>query len=277
MSVKVNFKVRKCSAKRLLVIDADIIAYQTVLLVSVEQRHGDEWSWHVSEKAFKAEVTDRLDELLTKLRAENLILCFGSSGNWRRQVLQTYKANRSQKKPLGYVACKEWMMEEWPSLSVPMLEADDLCGLICTGGLTDTLETLDVPHTLEKILVSEDKDLRGIPGLYFSPRKPDDGIIEVSRHAADLQHLIQTLSGDATDNYKGCPGIGAKKGLQLVLKNAPNPWPAMVAAYEKAGLGEEAALVQARVARILRCGEYDENTGELSLWVPAMIQLDECA
>ena len=42
----------------------------------------------------------------------------------------------------------------------------------------------------------------------------------------------------------------------------------MVAAYEKAGMTEEEALVQARVARILRNAEYTRKTGEVILWTP---------
>ena len=41
-----------------------------------------------------------------------------------------------------------------------------------------------------------------------------------------------------------------------------------VAMYESKGLKEEDALVQARVARILRTEEYDILTGEVKLWEP---------
>ena len=37
---------------------------------------------------------------------------------------------------------------------------------------------------------------------------------------------------------------------------------------EKQGLTEEDALLQARVARILRDGEYDYNKEEVVLWKP---------
>jgi len=42
----------------------------------------------------------------------------------------------------------------------------------------------------------------------------------------------------------------------------------VVAAYNKKGLSEEVALENARLARILRNGEYDTDTGEVKLWNP---------
>jgi DNA polymerase-1 len=43
-------------------------------------------------------------------------------------------------------------------------------------------------------------------------------------------------------------------------------WEAVKGAFKKAGFGEQEALCQARVARILRSGEYDKKTGNVKLW-----------
>ena len=42
----------------------------------------------------------------------------------------------------------------------------------------------------------------------------------------------------------------------------------VLAAYEKAGLGPDYALTMARLARILREGEYDFDKEEVKLWIP---------
>ena len=81
----------------------------------------------------------------------------------------------------------------------------------------------------------------------------DDGIIEVTEEDANYNHLLQALTGDAVDGYSGCPGIGIKRASRLL--DADASWDSVIAAYDKAGLTEEDALVQARVARILRHGE----------------------
>jgi len=43
-------------------------------------------------------------------------------------------------------------------------------------------------------------------------------------------------------------------------------WPVVVAAFEKQGLTEDDALVQARLARILRPNDYDGES--ITLWQP---------
>jgi DNA polymerase-1 len=45
-------------------------------------------------------------------------------------------------------------------------------------------------------------------------------------------------------------------------------WAAVVSHYEAAGLTEEDALVQARVARILHRSDYDMDKKEPILWTP---------
>jgi DNA polymerase-1 len=45
-------------------------------------------------------------------------------------------------------------------------------------------------------------------------------------------------------------------------------WNAVLNAYEKAGLSEQDALVQARVARILRASDYDFKERKVKLWEP---------
>lgn len=45
-------------------------------------------------------------------------------------------------------------------------------------------------------------------------------------------------------------------------------WPVVVQAYEKKGLSEEVALVQAQIARICRRDDYDFKRKEVILWKP---------
>tara|TARA_R100000700_G_C3130555_1_gene115965 strand:- start:592 stop:885 length:294 start_codon:yes stop_codon:yes gene_type:complete len=87
----------------------------------------------------------------------------------------------------------------------------------------------------------------------------------VTETLANYMHLYQTLVGDATDNYKGCPGVGPKKATEILEEPT---WDSVVKAFEKAGLTEEDALVQARVARILRADDYNFHKEEVILWQP---------
>mgnify|MGYP003114164935 FL=1 len=118
----------------------------------------------------------------------------------------------------------------------------------------------------EKILVSTDKDLLQIPGLHYNPNKPDEGITEVTEEDGEYNHLFQTLTGDLVDGYSGCPGVGPKTALRILGSNPC--WDKVLGAYKKAGLTEEDALVQARVARILRQSDFNYNKEEVILWEP---------
>ena len=85
----------------------------------------------------------------------------------------------------------------------------------------------------------------------------------------DWWHLIQTLTGDATDGYSGCPTVGkvtAQKILNDKKMTVGKMWELVVKAYAKQGLMEHDAFQQARVARILRHGDYNKKTGEVNLW-----------
>ena len=80
----------------------------------------------------------------------------------------------------------------------------------------------------------------------------------------------QTLTGDTSDGYPGCPGIGAVNAERLLdTCNTPaEMWAATLHAFRKAEKSEAFALQMARCARILRRGEYDYKTNCPVLWVP---------
>ena len=90
-------------------------------------------------------------------------------------------------------------------------------------------------------------------------------------YIANFHFYKQVLTGDAVDNYKGCPGIGVKRALDLLEEplTAEEYWSQIVTAYNKAGLTEEDAIIQARMARILRNDDYDYDKQEVKLWEPS--------
>ncbi len=83
----------------------------------------------------------------------------------------------------------------------------------------------------------------------------------------------QTLTGDTCDGFPGCPGIGPKKAHKIILDmlldvDSRTEWSFIVEAYQKKGLTEADALVQARVARILQHTDYDFVNKKVILWNP---------
>lgn len=191
-----------------------------------------------------------------------------SSANWRKQVLPTYKFERTKRaKPVLFRQLRAELESRFETTWHPGLEGDDILGIAAT-----------TPGHPERVIVSIDKDLQGVPGRLYNPNKPEREIVATSRESADRFHLMQTLMGDPVDGYTGLVGIGPKKAAGI-LEAAPRQhsthsatcactsWDKVVRAYQKAGLTEEDALVQARVARILRHGEWNRHVG-VKLWMP---------
>ena len=183
---------------------------------------------------------------------------------------------------------REHLLENYPRCFLEdTLEGDDLIGIHATK-----------PHKGERVIYSTDKDMLTVPGLHWS--EEDGEVFEVDLKSADDFFFEQILTGDAVDNYTGCPGVGpvaAKEMIQNPFKwvqetrvmksgkhkglainewkkhpvevhNYIDIWACIVSAYEKVGLNERDALQQARCARILRHGEFDFEEGKVNLWTP---------
>ena len=82
--------------------------------------------------------------------------------------------------------------------------------------------------------------------------------------------MLQTLCGDATDGYSGCPSIGPKTAEKILADCATSAdlWDATLATFKKKKLSEEVALIQAQVARICRSSEFDFDNQKVIPWTP---------
>jgi DNA polymerase-1 len=248
---------------RIALIDGDVVAYKAACAIeeAVEFEPGY-WVWYCDENKVKSAIKDQIDAYVAKLDASQYKVCLTDydNPNWRLDILPTYKGKRSNvKKPLVLKPVRQWMLEGLNAVLRPTLEGDDILGIYATwSGLKG-----------DKIIVSIDKDMKTIPGLYL--RTMDDEVLAIDEADADRWHLYQTLMGDATDGYSGLPGVGPKKAeaiLDGAAEKGEELWPAVVAAYVKKGLGEEEALRQARVARILRASDFNFKERKPILWTP---------
>lgn len=249
-----------------LLIDADVTLYEVCTASERAIDWGDDmWTLHTDMKECKQRFDCRLANFKEMLGADFIYLAFSDRENWRKKILPTYKQNRKAKrKPFVYAELKKYAEEVYKAYQLQDLEGDDVLGLLApkNGGMARHIKG-------DRIIVSIDKDMKTVPGLHFDPNKPEEGIVEVSEDQADYNHMLQTLTGDVTDGYKGCPGVGPKKAEKILKQADPRDrWGLVTEAYENAGLTEEDALLQARVARILRWGEYNTTKQGVKLWNP---------
>jgi DNA polymerase-1 len=239
--------------KPLLLIDGDILIYKAISSVEQEiEFEPDVWMMMTDLGDAKDAFVTQLTNLIMQVDGCEPKICVSDSqANFRKEIYPQYKANRKgQRKPMGFKPFRQWVLSSYPCLSKPSLEADDVLGILATKPGNNA------------IIYSIDKDLKQIPGQHLV----DGEIIEISEDEGDYLHLMQTLTGDPVDGYPGCPGIGKAKA-EKILTHGPY-WPRIVETFEKAGLTEEDALVQARVARILRWDDWDQASQQVKLWSP---------
>jgi DNA polymerase-1 len=252
-------------------IDADILAYQAAAYAEKDIDWGDGlWTLHAFEADAEAKFDDLVHGVIQKVEATDSLLAITDKVNWRKAVLPTYKSNRAAtRKPMLLKHLQEYAKENYKVFQRDTLEGDDCLGILATMKA----------KLIDPIVCSLDKDFKTIPGKHYNFGK--DEFFEISVHQADYWHMIQTLMGDSTDGYVGIPGCGIKTAEKILQKAVEEGtpwadrkqlnqiyWKHVVAAYEKAGLCEEEALVQARVARICRAEDYDFDKKQVILWEP---------
>jgi DNA polymerase-1 len=245
--------------KPLLLIDGDILIYKAISSVEQEiEFEPDVWMMMTDINDAKDAFVTQLTNLIMKVDGCEPKICVSDPDlNFRKEIYPQYKANRKgQRKPMGFKAFRQWVWDGYNCLSKPSLEADDVLGILATKPGNNA------------IIYSIDKDLKQIPGQHLV----DGEVITVTEAEGDLLHLMQTLTGDPVDGYPGCPGVGKAKAEKILSDPAIDlivtAWENVVKAYEKAGLTEEDALVQARVARILRWDDWDQANQQVKLWSP---------
>lgn len=238
-------------------IDGDIILY----LIAHSQQTIYNWGDTGKSTVVNYEgATGRFDKEIREITEEagctRALICLTGSENFRYDVLPTYKHNRKDTpKPELHAFLKEHALNNYECKLIDKLEADDVMGVIASR------------EPSKYVICSTDKDMLTIPAWVYNWNKMTEPKL-VTEEEADLWFFTQILTGDTTDGYKGCPSIGIVKATKI-LEAVPREqwWEAIVETYATKGLTEEDALVQARVARILRATDYSKEKGVI-LWKP---------
>ncbi|API58478.1 hypothetical protein BSL82_03475 [Tardibacter chloracetimidivorans] len=242
-----------------LLIDGDLCLYRSAASSEFECDWGDD-TWVLSTNLTQAKDSfkSQIDKYISDIGSKDIVIILSGSKNYRYDLDPTYKSNRKGvRKPLGFKALKDWLYEEYGPERVKandMLEADDYMGILAT----------DPQRGKGRCIVSEDKDMQTIPCSLWR----NGEMLEITEAQADRYWMLQTLTGDSADGYKGCPGIGAVKA-EAILSKPGSMWENVRQAFLKAGTDEEHAVLQARLARILRFGDWDSERKQVRLWTPS--------
>lgn len=249
--------------KRTLLIDGDEFVHVCSSAVEYEARWDEQNIILASniEEAWDA-FKFRLQNLLDAFEGEKILrFAFTGPDNFRKRLYPDYKRKRGGRKPLCFSALKQRIHETYDCHTEQTLEADDLLGIWATSGEYEN-----------PVVISQDKDMLTLPTTIWR----EGSLMVLGEGDANFHWLKQTLTGDTSDGYPGCPGFGPVSAEKLlnefvlpeggfVLEEA---WKAIVRHYEKKGLTEADALVQAQLARILRADDWDQEKHEVRLWMP---------
>lgn len=155
------------------------------------------------------ELNNRINDILFKTKADKYILCLTEGKCFRYKkwkYANDYKSSRRDNvlHPF-YYSLKEYMKQNYATVSVKELEADDLVSIYAYECRED--------YTIASI----DKDVLGqIPGIHYNYRTAEFQETRVE----DIEYNIfrQVLTGDAVDSVYGIQGIGIKTADKLFSK-----------------------------------------------------------
>lgn len=164
----------------------------------------------IAQRAFREKLEYLKADYTTDTAEAKIVLCLPpeDSVNFRYKVFPDYKKHRGER-PEIVTEMYKWVRQEFPHLirSIPNVETDDiiaeeafLCKLNSEGF----------------IIVSNDKDFGQISGFHLHPFSGE--LKKVTHEESLLNFWYQMLVGDGADGIPGCPGIGDKKAVEILME-----------------------------------------------------------
>ena len=181
-----------------LLIDTDMLLYRAC--------------WATNEKPQEESIISfvgMMNAIIEELDSNDYVCYLSSRINIRHEVYPDYKANRKDApKPVHIKFLREWIIENYETVEVEGLEADDL--------IADNMviaNPFDNTAGQRTVCVSQDKDLLQLEGWNYN--FVDKKLVYVDRKSADFFFNCQLLAGDRVDNIPGLSEKRPKKGFGM--------------------------------------------------------------
>ena len=234
---------------------------------------------HLSKNAIDA----ILENIAWNTGADSLELWLTGGGNFRFDVLPTYKHNRKfSRKPQHFRALWDYLISEYGAKVAEGYEADDMVVYLKTEKPDDY------------VLCAIDKDvLYQTVGNHYNYNK--DEFVEIDKDFADYFQHFQAIAGDIVDGYIGCKGIGAvgavkalgfpksckplfsdilkklkvsKKSMESLpdIEPCEDRFKAVIETFESKGFTKEDALVQEQMASMKQLSKDSEGNLKIVLF-----------
>jgi len=200
-----------------------------------------------------------IESILFNTGCDSAELWLTGDGNFRYDVLDSYKSNRKgSRKPTDYTGIWNYLVDSYGAHVARGYEADDVV----------VYKKTHDPE--EYFLCAIDKDvIYQCEGTHYNYNK--DEFITVKLEEAERFFYEQVLTGDVVDGYKGCPGIGKARATKILDKAEEDEvpyWELIIEAYEAKNLTEDDAIQQARMASMHQLKEDSKGDYKVDLWKP---------
>ncbi len=278
-------------------IDADTLVYASCVVNEVQNElfsenfyTSEEWKDLLSDPGYCKEdhtiysidldttmihCKDKIQGILDETGCTDYELHFtaGRTSFRYTKVNPEYKANRTDRTPIGIFDIKKMFVEAEPDKAFIWYEweADDIV----------VAKKAQWPD--KYLLVALDKDvlysLEGTHFNYYSSTlyNKEMHFFEVTAEQALKHHYLQTLTGDAGDGVIGLKGIGPKKAEKILANCTTHQecWKDVVRAYEEIKVlknGNPAteidAILNMRLVNMNQLVLNDKQEWEVKLWKP---------
>lgn len=124
---------------------------------------------------------------------------------YRLATILPYKGTRFAPKPKYHREIREYLFDVWKAIPVRHIETDDAVAL-------EQFDNTDK----STVIVSQDKDLKMIPGWHFDPVQ--ERLYYQTLRDANNFLFWQMLVGDKADNIPGIKGVGVKRANDLMAR-----------------------------------------------------------
>lgn len=179
-----------------VLIDGDPLCYRAALSKGVDS---------------VADVADKVNDLISFIKENTNPFLADSDfevyltgvGNYRYDITETYKANRTSERPIFLEPARNYMSFMYGATTVDGEEADDAIGIRAT----------EIGHG-KVVVASIDKDMLQIPSHNYNPGK--NVWFYVTPWVGIKNFYTQLLVGDTVDNVVGIWKVGPVKAGKLL-------------------------------------------------------------
>lgn len=287
-----------------VIIDADSLLYEAASVNETKYDFGDNnVVTNIDEAGAKRGLKLAIESIIADTKADDYLMYITGSHNFRYDIYPQYKSNRKDvARPALLNTLKEYVLENFKCKMTTKIEADDACTIHMSSNpkgkilahIDKDLNQVEGKHynwrTKELYTVSYEDGQKLFYRQILSGDPVDGycgckgiGKVLAKKIIDENIEVLPEVYIKTRGKYKG------QKELRFVEITSPlSVWDNIVSWYIKAEImadpegykehgvlariakiAEQKALVQARVARMLRSDEF--KNGEIILWSPEMI------